>query len=140
MPGKPSNTLDLVFMYYLWHNFLICPFQVELTIFVLIALSFRLISVYSSIIPARSGTILVHSVSFRRHSGSFRYIPFRSIPFLCLVTPVSLGRSERGTSSHSGCTEKQSGTKSRSVKTQTTNYKFPDKIVASRKVKQSRVI
>ena len=90
VPDKPSNTIDLVFMYYLWHDFLICPFQVELTIFVLIALSFRLISVYSGVIPVRSGTILVHSVSFRRHSGSFRFIPaysgiFRSVPFRSCV-------------------------------------------------------
>ena len=40
-----------------------------------IPVSFRLVSVYS-------GTILVHSVSFR-------YIPVRSVPFLGLVTPVT---------------------------------------------------
>ena len=76
VPDKPSNTLDLVFMYYLWNNFLNCPFQVELTIFVLIAVSFRLISVYSGVIPASSGT-------FRYHSWPFRLIPapFLSIPF-----------------------------------------------------------
>ena len=55
-----------------------------------ICVSFRLVSVYSS-------TILVHSVSFRCYSASFRHIPvysstfrsiaFRSLPFLCLVTP-----------------------------------------------------
>ena len=55
-----------------------------------IPVSFRLVSVYS-------GTILVHSVSFQCHSASFRHIPvyssifrsvpFRSVLFLCLVTP-----------------------------------------------------
>ena len=64
---------------------------VTLVSFHSIAVSFRLVPVYS-------GTILVHSVSFRRHSASFRYIPvysgifrsvpFRSVPFLCLVTPT----------------------------------------------------
>ena len=44
-----------------------------------IPVSFRLISLYS-------GTILVHSVSFRCHSALFRHIPvysgiFRSVPF-----------------------------------------------------------
>ena len=58
--------------------------------FRLIPVSFRLVSVYSS-------TILVHSVSLRCYSASFRHIPvyssifrsvaFRSLPFLCLVTP-----------------------------------------------------
>ena len=73
-----------------------------------------------SLVPVYSGTILVHSVSFRRHSGSFQYIPipflsipfhsgvilprsglFRlipvySVPFLCLVTPglTSLSRQK----------------------------------------------
>ena len=47
--------------------------------------------------PVYSGTILVHSVSLRfipesfrlvpAYSCLFRYVPFRSIPFLCLVTP-----------------------------------------------------
>ena len=46
---------------------------VTLVSFHFIAVSFRLVPVYS-------GTILVHSVSFRRHSASFRYIPFRSVP------------------------------------------------------------
>ena len=54
-----------------------------------IPVSFRLVSVYS-------GTILVHSVSFRCHSASFRHIPvysvpFRSVPFLCLETPHGKG-------------------------------------------------
>ena len=48
--------------------------------------SFRLIPVSVSLISVYSGTILVHSVSFRCHSASFRhiisglflYIPFRS--------------------------------------------------------------
>ena len=70
---------------------------VTLVSFLFVAVSFRLVPVYS-------GTILVHSVSFRHHSGLlryipvpflsipfhsavFRYIPFRFIPFLCLVTP-----------------------------------------------------
>ena len=46
-------------------------------------MSFRLISVYS-------GTILVHFVSFRCYSASFRHIPVYSVPFLCLVTAVVL--------------------------------------------------
>ena len=98
------------------------------SVFLFVAVTFQLVPVYA-------GTILVHSVSFRRHFGSlryipapflsipfhsgvilarsgtfryhscpfhfipasfclvpvysglFRYIPFRSIPFLCLVTP-----------------------------------------------------
>ena len=73
--------------------------------------SFLFVAVSFQLVPVYSGTILVHSVLFRRHSGSFRYIPvpflsipasfrlvpvysglfryipFRSIPFLCLVTP-----------------------------------------------------
>lgn len=43
-----------------------------------------------SVIPLCSdifGSILVHSVSFQGHSASFRYIPFCSIRFVCLVTP-----------------------------------------------------
>ena len=47
---------------------------VTLVSFDFIAVSFRLVPVYS-------GTILVHSVSFRRHSASFRYIPVYSVPF-----------------------------------------------------------
>ena len=99
MPDKPSNTLHLVFMYYVWHNFLICPFQIKPTIFVLIPVSFRLISVYSGVIPARSCTFRYHSYPLRFipasfclvpvYSGLFRYIPFRSLPFLCLVAPFS---------------------------------------------------
>ena len=51
---------------------------VTLVSFHFMAVSFRLVPVYS-------GTILVHSVSFRRHSASFWYIPvysgiFRSVP------------------------------------------------------------
>ena len=45
--------------------------------------SFRLVLVYS-------GTILVHFVSFRCYSTSFRHIPVYSVRFLCLVTPVFL--------------------------------------------------
>ena len=75
MPDKPSNTLDLVFMYYLWHNLLICPFQVEPTIFVLIPVSFRFISVYSGVIPARSGTFRYHSCPFRFIPASFCLVP-----------------------------------------------------------------
>ena len=72
--------------------------------------SFLFVAVSFQIVPVYSGIILVHSVSFRRHSGLLRYIPvpFLSIPFhsavfryvpvysvpfdpfLCLVTPVSL--------------------------------------------------
>ena len=75
-------------------------------------LSFRFIAVSFQLVPLHSGIILVHFVSFRRrsgtfrfhscpfpfipasfrlvpvYSGSFRYIPFRSVPFLCLVTPI----------------------------------------------------
>ena len=56
---------------------------VTLVSFHFIAVSFRLVPVYS-------GTILVHSVSFRRHSALFRYIPvysgiFRSVPFRSCV-------------------------------------------------------
>ena len=49
---------------------------VTLVSFLFVAVSFQLVPVYS-------GTILVHSVSFRRHSGLLRYIPvpFLSIPF-----------------------------------------------------------
>ena len=62
-----------------------------------ILVSFRLISVYFGVIPARSGTFRFHSRPFPFipasfflvpvYSGLFRYIPFRSILFLCLVTP-----------------------------------------------------
>ena len=55
------------------------------------------ISLHCGVIPARSGTFRYHSCPFRFipasfcvvpvYSGLFRYIPFRSIPFLCLVTP-----------------------------------------------------
>ena len=49
---------------------------VTLVSFLFVAVSFQLVPVYS-------GTILVHSVSFPRHSGLLRYIPlpFLSIPF-----------------------------------------------------------
>ena len=45
-------------------------------------------------IPVYSGTILVHFVSFRCYSASFRHIPvyssiFRFVLFLCLVTPTT---------------------------------------------------
>ena len=50
--------------------------------------SFCFIAVSFQLVPVYCGTILVHSVSFRRHSASFWYIPFRSVPFLCLVTPL----------------------------------------------------
>ena len=49
-----------------------CPFR-------FIPPSFRLVAVCS-------GTILVHSVSFRR--VPVYSVPFRSVPFLCLVTPA----------------------------------------------------
>ena len=42
------------------------------------------------LVPVYSGTILVHFVSFRCYSASFRHIPVYSVPFLCLVTPVLL--------------------------------------------------
>ena len=52
------------------------------------------------IIPARSGIFRYHSCPFRfilasfclvpEYSGLFWYIPFRSIPFLCLVRPIYL--------------------------------------------------
>ena len=77
----------------------ILPFLVQPTIFVFIPVSFRLISVYFGVIPARSGTFRFHSYPFRFHScpfpfvpasfrlvpvysGSFRYIPFHSVPVL----------------------------------------------------------
>jgi len=52
--------------------------------------SFHYISVSFQLVPVHSGTTPVHSASFCLilvYSGSFRYNPFRSIPFLCLVTP-----------------------------------------------------
>ena len=42
---------------------------------------------HSGVISARFGIFRYHSCSFRCHSASFRCIPFRSVPFLCLVTP-----------------------------------------------------
>ena len=81
--------------------------------------SFLFVAVSFQLVPVYSGTILVHSVLFRRHSGSFRYIPipflsiplhsgvilprsgiFRlipvySVPFLCLVTPCKGGHLEQ---------------------------------------------
>ena len=64
----------------------------------------QVIPLHCGIIPARSGIFWHHSCPFHFipasfclvsvHSGLFRYIPFRSIPFLCLVTPfTSLGFS-----------------------------------------------
>ena len=49
-------------------------------------LSFRFIAVSFRLVPVYSGTILVRPVLFRRHSASFRNIPvysgiFRSVPF-----------------------------------------------------------
>ena len=43
--------------------------------------SFCFIAVSFQLVPLYSGTILVHFVSFRRHSASFRYIPVYSVPF-----------------------------------------------------------
>ena len=52
-------------------NITFCPFQVQPIIFMFI--------------PVYSGTILVHSTSFRCHSAFFGHIPVHSVPFLCLV-------------------------------------------------------
>ena len=51
--------------------------------------SFRFIAVSFQRVPLYSGSILVHFVSFRRHSASFRYIPvlFLSISFHSGVIP-----------------------------------------------------
>ena len=73
--------------------------------FLLIPVSFLLASVYS-------GTILVHFVSFRCYSASFRHIPvysgifrsvpFRSVPFRCLVMSFPGCCFERTESSYLG--------------------------------------
>ena len=48
-----------------------------------ILVSYLFVAVSFQLVPVYSGTILVHSVSLRSHSGLFRYIPipFLSIPF-----------------------------------------------------------
>ena len=56
------------------------------------------IPLHCGVIPARCGIFRYHSCPFHFtpasfclvpvYSGLFQYIPFRSIPFLCLVTPV----------------------------------------------------
>ena len=68
-----------------WH------FQVHSGIFRFIWVSFRLIPAVSfRLVSVYSGTILVHFVSFRCHSASFRHIPvysgiFCSIPFCSVL-------------------------------------------------------
>ena len=57
-----------------------------------ICMSFRLIRVSFRLVSGYSGTILVHSVSFRCHSFSFRFIPVRSVPF-CSVPVFSNTRA-----------------------------------------------
>ena len=85
---------------------------VVLVSFLFVAVSFQLVAVYSGTILVHSGSFRNHSGSFPYipvpflsipfhsaiipvpflsipfHSAVFRYIPFRFIPFLCLVTPV----------------------------------------------------
>ena len=78
-------------------NITFCPFQVQPTIFVFIPVSFRIISVYFGVIPARFDRFRYHSCPFHfipasfclvpEYSGSLGYNPFRSFPFLRLVTP-----------------------------------------------------
>ena len=88
-----------------------CLFRLIPVSFCFIPESFRLVPAYSGlfrficaipphsgVIPARFGIFRYHSCSFRfipvsfrlipAYSGLFRYIPFRSVPFLCLVTPL----------------------------------------------------
>ena len=88
-----------------------CLFRLIPVSFCFIPESFLLVPVYSALfvsfrlIPARFGIFRYHSCSFRCHSGVipvsfrlipaysglFRYIPFRSVPFPCLVTPEKGG-------------------------------------------------
>ena len=73
------------------------------SLFRYIPVPFLSIPFHSAGIPARSGTFRYHSCPFRFipasfclvpvYSGLFPYIPFRSIPFLCLATPDNYSKS-----------------------------------------------
>ena len=74
-----------------------CSLSFQSTLTSLILVSFWFILPYSVVIPPRSGIFRYHiclfrliPVSFRlipAYPGLFRNIPFRSVPFPCLVTP-----------------------------------------------------
>ena len=55
----------------------------------LITASFRYIPVPFLFIPARFGVFRYHFFFIPSRSGLFWYIPFHSVLFLCLVTPVN---------------------------------------------------
>ena len=67
-----------------------CSFQSHSGSFQYISVSFRLFPVHSRFHSCPFPFISVSFCLVPVYSGSFRYIPFRSIPFLCLVTPLEL--------------------------------------------------